>query len=53
MKKLLVFVGSTAGSSLGWWLGSPGGLYGSFLVGMVGFGFGMWYGARLVDRYGP
>jgi hypothetical protein len=53
MRKLFVLIGTTAGSSLGWWLGSPGGLYGSFLVSMFGFGFGMWYGARLAARYEP
>ncbi|WP_158514672.1 hypothetical protein [Gemmatimonas phototrophica] len=53
MKKLFVLIGTTAGSSLGWWLGSPFGLYTSFLVSMCGLGFGMWYGARMAARYEP
>jgi hypothetical protein len=50
VKKLLVLVGTTVGSSLGWWLGSPGGLMGSFIVSMLGFGVGMYYGAQLANR---
>ncbi len=53
MRKLLVLVGSTAGSYLGWYLGSPGGLFGSFIVSMVGLGVGTWYGAKLAKRYEP
>ncbi|WP_396206143.1 hypothetical protein [Gemmatimonas sp.] len=52
MKKLLVMVGSTAGSALGWWLGTPGGIFGSFIVSMVGLGVGMWAGARIAERFG-
>lgn len=52
MKKLFVFIGSTGGSYLGWWLGTPGGIFGSFVVSMVGLGAGMWAGARLADRLG-
>jgi len=52
MKKLLVMVGSTAESALGWWLGTPGGIFGSFIVSMVGLGLGMWAGARIAERFG-
>lgn len=52
MKKLLVMLGSTMGSYAGWWLGAPGGIFGSFLVSMIGLGFGMWAGARVADRWG-
>ncbi len=50
MKKLLVTVGTTIGSSLGWWLGDAGGLMGSFVMSMVGFGAGMYGGAWLARR---
>ncbi len=50
MKKLLVLVGTTLGSSIGWWLGAAGGIMGSFVLGMVGFGVGMYFGARLAKR---
>lgn len=53
MKKLLVLLASTAGSYLGWWLGTPGGLFGSFVLSMVGLGAGMWYGARVAKRFDP
>jgi hypothetical protein len=52
MKKLLVLIGSTIGSYAGWWLGAPGGIFGSFIVSMVGLGAGMWIGARAADRLG-
>lgn len=52
VKKLFVFIGSTGGSYLGWWLGTPGGVFGSFVVSMVGLGAGMWAGARLADHFG-
>lgn len=51
MKKLLVLLASTVGSYLGWWLGTPGGIFGSFIASVVGFGVGMWLGARLANRY--
>lgn len=52
MKKLLVFVGTTIGGSVGWWLGDAGGLMGSFVVSMIGFGVGMYAGARLAREWG-
>lgn len=53
MKKVMVLLASTVGSYLGWWLGSPGGLFGSFILSFVGLGVGTWYGARLAKRYEP
>lgn len=50
VKRVLVLVGTTLGSSLGWWLGSPGGLFGSFIVSMIGFGVGMYCGAQFARR---
>ena len=52
MKKFFVMIGSTAGSALGWWLGTPWGIFGSFIVSMVGLGVGMWAGARIAARFG-
>jgi hypothetical protein len=53
MKTLLVLVTSTLGSAVGWWLGTPGGLFGSFVLSVVGLGVGIWYGARLAERFAP
>lgn len=53
MKKLLVFLASTIGSYLGWYLGTPGGLFLSFILSVVGLGIGMWYGARIAKRFEP
>ena len=50
MKKLLALVGSTAGSSLGWWLGTRGGFMAAFMLSVVGAGFGIYAGFRAADR---
>jgi hypothetical protein len=46
MKKLVVFVTTTVGSTAGWWLGSDYGIMTAFILSMIGFGLGMYYGAR-------
>ena len=46
MKKLIILLATTLGSSVGWWLGSSYGIMTSFILSMIGFGFGMYYGAR-------
>lgn len=51
MKTFLVMLLSSAGSYFGWWLGTPFGLFGSFVLSMIGFGVGMWFGARLATRF--
>ena len=52
MKKLFIFVGTTAGSYAGWWVGAQfGGTMTAFMVSMVGFGAGMYYGAKLAKQY--
>jgi uncharacterized membrane protein YbhN (UPF0104 family) len=50
MKKLLALVGSTLGSSLGWWLGTGGGFMAAFLLSVVGGGLGIYAGFRAADR---
>lgn len=52
MKKLFVFLGSTVGSYIGWWLGEDFGFMTAFILSMVGLGAGMWLGARYAQRYG-
>ena len=47
MNKLLMLVGSTAVSYLGWWLGAFVGTMTAFMVSVVGAGVGMWLGHRL------
>ena len=51
MTKLLVLIGTTGGSAVGWWLGSFVGIMTAFIVSMVGFGVGMWAGTRLARRW--
>lgn len=52
MKKLLVLVGTTLGSAVGWWLGADFGIMTAFILSMIGFGLGMWGGARLARDWG-
>lgn len=51
MTKLLGFVGALGGSYLGWALGSPLGLFGAFIVSVVGTGAGLYAGRRIGQHY--
>lgn len=51
MKKVMVFIGATAGGAAGWWLGDFVGLMTAFLLSMLGTGAGMYAGARIVRDY--
>jgi hypothetical protein len=52
LKKLLILTGTTLGSAVGWWLGADFGIMTAFIVSMIGFGVGMWGGARLAKHLG-
>lgn len=52
MAKLLVLITTTIGSAIGWWLGSPWGMFTSFVLSVVGFAVGVWAGRRLFIRLG-
>jgi hypothetical protein len=47
MTKLIVWVGATIGSGIGWWLGHPFGMMSAFMLSIVGTGVGI-YAARRV-----
>jgi hypothetical protein len=47
MKKILDLVGMTVGGGLGWALGATTGIFGAFVVGMVGTGLGLYAVRRL------
>ena len=51
MSKLLAFVGATAGGYLGWALGTPLGLFGSFVLSIIGTGAGVYAGRRVGRHY--
>ncbi len=51
MKKLMVMLGTTVGSGIGWWLGADVGIMTAFMLSMVGFGVGMWGAAKLAQRW--
>lgn len=47
MAKLLGFVGSFVGSSIGWWLGARVGIMTAFMLSIVGTGAGIYLGRRI------
>jgi len=51
MSGLCAFVGATVGGGVGWWLGSPGGLLGEYLLSVVGSALGVWLGRRFAAQY--
>jgi hypothetical protein len=50
MGKICGSLGGFLGSSVGWWIGSGGGMMTAFAVSMVGTGLGIWAGRRLADN---
>jgi hypothetical protein len=51
MAKVLVFVGSTAGGALGWWIGATVGIMTAFIISMVGTGAGIYAGRWIAREY--
>lgn len=51
MRKLLVLVGATAGSALGWWLGAHVGVMSAFLVSVLGTAAGGYLTKRGLDEH--
>ncbi len=51
--KILAFLGSMVGSSLGWWIGSlAGGTMMAFVVSIIGTGLGVYFGRRVAIQMG-
>ena len=46
-----MFVGSTVGSAIGWWIGNSVGIMTAWAVSFVGFGLGMYMGRRLAIHW--
>ncbi|HEX4683228.1 MAG TPA: hypothetical protein VH277_10980 [Gemmatimonadaceae bacterium] len=51
MKKMCILLGTTIGSSIGWWAGNKFGFMWAFTLSIVGTGFGMYYGIRFAREY--
>lgn len=51
MTKLVVMIGSTIGSSLGWWAGARIGLMSAFIASMIGLGLGIYVARQFAQRY--
>jgi hypothetical protein len=53
MKALAVMLGSVLIGGLGWWAGSPLGIFGSVTLSAVGSGVGIYLVRRLWNEYLP
>ena len=53
MKRLIGFIGASAGSAVGWWLGARVGVMTAFFASAVGTGVGLWAAVRLAADYLP
>ena len=51
MRKLFGFVGMTAVSWFGWWLGAFINIWVALLLSTIGTGFGLYYGRKLHDYF--
>lgn len=51
MTKLVVFITTTIGSAIGWWLGAKIGVMTAFVLSMIGFGLGIYYGRKAAEHY--
>jgi hypothetical protein len=50
VNKLLALIGSFIGGYVGWWIATPLGFWGQFVVSMIGTAAGTYYGRKVVDR---
>ena len=46
-------LGTSIGGGLGWWMGSPMGIFGSVALSAVGSGLGLYLVRRLWNEYLP
>ena len=53
MSKFFTFVGTTAGSYAGWWLGARVGFMTAFILSIVGTGAGFYYARKAAQHYQP
>jgi len=51
MKKMVRYLGMTAGSAVGWAIGQPVSIFTAFVVSMVGLGVGLYSANRIIARY--
>ena len=52
MSRLLVGISTVVLGTLGWYVGSPVGLFTAFVLSMVGTGVGLYAARRLAERWG-
>jgi hypothetical protein len=53
VKGFAVMIGTSIGGGLGWWAGSPLGIFGSVALSAVGSGLGLYFVRRLWNEYLP
>ena len=52
MMKLMLWVGATVGSAIGWWALSRAGIFAAFMGSIVGTAVGIYLGRRLALHWG-
>ena len=50
LEKLIPWIIATVASYVGWYLGAKGGIFLAFVLSMVGFGFGAYFGKKWVKE---
>jgi hypothetical protein len=51
MRTWMVFIGSTFGSMIGWFIGRPFGIFTAYISCILFTALGVWYGARIARRF--
>jgi len=47
LKPLVLFIAINVGASIGWYLGKPGGLMGSYFAAVFGASLGLFFGRKI------
>jgi uncharacterized membrane protein YfcA len=50
VNKLCIFVGSTVGGYVGWYVGDPLGMFAAFIVSGIGSVAGVYFGWKLAQK---
>jgi hypothetical protein len=51
MRKLVGFISTTIGSTIGWYAGAPFGFMTAFITMIIGTALGLYVGYKLMDNY--
>lgn len=51
LTKMVLFITTTIGGSVGWWLGAKVGFMTAFALSIVGTGLGLYFGKQFANQY--